>query len=99
MCLALKGSVSWASAARGPPSETRYSTRQECGCGISQSPWTSCCPPCHSKSDWPKVFTRVLGMKCCPSVRKGPCENLRATSDLFRRRCVVVVVVVVEQGA
>src|ERR1700694_356423 len=51
MCLASKGSVSWAYAARGPPSEMRYSTRPECACGISQSPWTSCCPPCHSQSD------------------------------------------------
>src|SRR6266478_3746341 len=51
MCLASKGSVSWAYAARGPPSEMRYSTRPQYACGISQSPWTSCCPPCHSKSD------------------------------------------------
>ncbi len=51
VCLASKGSVSSASAAREPPSEMRYSTRPQCACGISQSPWTSCCPPCHSKSD------------------------------------------------
>ena len=48
---------------------------RQCAYGISQSPWTSCCPPCHRKSDWPNVFTHVLGMTCDPSVRKGPCDT------------------------
>src|SRR2546426_6684611 len=70
MCLASKGSVSWASAAREPPSEMRYSTRPHCACEISQSPWTSCCPPCHSKSDWPKVFIGRL-RRCVNQDRKS----------------------------
>src|SRR5947209_15407573 len=60
MCLASKGSVSWAYAARGPPSEMRYSTRPECAGGISQSPWTSCCPLCRSKSDEDPMNADVL---------------------------------------
>src|SRR5262245_61879380 len=52
MCLASKGSERWASAERAPRSEMRYSTRPEYACGISQSPWTSCCPACRSKCDY-----------------------------------------------
>src|SRR6202022_4397198 len=60
MCLASKGSVSWAYAARGPPSEMRYSTRPESACVISQSPWTSCCPPCRNKSDEDPMNVEIL---------------------------------------
>src|SRR5216684_2557853 len=68
MCLASKGSVSWAYAARGPPSEMRYSTRPECASGISQSPWTSCCPPCRSKSDEDPMNADVLTTKVADGI-------------------------------
>src|ERR1700730_7385835 len=57
MCLASKGSGSWAYAAQGPQSEMQCSMRPVYACGNSQSRWTSSCPPCQSKPDWRQVCT------------------------------------------
>ena len=57
LCMRMSHGLCWplGTTTRQTTSTLHTFIASQCACGISQSPWTSCCPPCHSNSDWSKA--------------------------------------------